>query len=691
MRYSILPLVISSIVIISPAYSDTEERLRLNNNIRLDNIDKFKKAIRVNDLSSVLGRGFQTGFKDGEVCTTPFPISTSQLDPHRSLLVHDEATLSSAGVNFSLKKTLEKIANQVSSTVPGTTFDTIFKQMWDTQNHAVPPPTPSTAIISGNTHCDDNGGNINNFPLTNCPRREGEEAISPIIAINEYKPIALVNRVDLSHKGWKNCGEHRIIYGKSGGGIRKNLMIFEAVLPNPKPGCRSGCRDVIEFWANLSNDSNPDTRASKLESFYYNGLPGFSPVVHVNHYSSSATASIYGGSDSGQIRTNQFLQFPWQLKEFKTLTTCIGGGCEFDIVPISVKGNPYGQLWSKDIATGGGLFATRASSFQSKTSAQVTDALLGNPDLNSFSYAVAPNKNAADSTEHLTVIDNYSAQMNSSINIDFKNNLASLGASLTTPLTANQIANRATALSCAGCHMPVSFGLLSPNSVGPGQQWPDTLGFVHVDINTQSMNGLTAFNPAHFSGNSNGFPISPALINEFLPTRANNLAMEYNKEICNCEPSILRPPFPFPRPTFPLPNFPGKFTINLKNKSLLDSAVKDLIDPNLFRDANEQLRKSELLLASKKNLTKRDLTNSLKKRREIIRKVETSMMDNPSLKIFSLQISKPAKFIEKVNLTQEQVKTLELKDKSSFKRKLANDLVLKFPQRETVTGSFRTH
>ena len=292
------------------------------------------------------------GFEDGAMCVTPMPIAAPNIDMHRSLFVHDDATLSAG--NFSLRRTLQKLADDVVASAPGTTPETIFKQFWDTQNDAANQET------AGNPHCSDSNGKINGIPLNRCPRPEDIEASGTAADVisrinNDYKPIALVNRIDLADQGWKNCGEHRIVYGKNVS--IKNLIIFEAVLPNPKPGCRSGCRDVIEFWVDLSNDLAPVSRAAKLQNFFYNGLPGFRPVVHTSHYA-SGVSSVYGGSGSGQIRTNQFLfragmpPTVWTLKEFKTLLSCAGGVCDYDFFPVSVKGNPYGVLWNRDIATG---------------------------------------------------------------------------------------------------------------------------------------------------------------------------------------------------------------------------------------------------------------------------------------------------------------------------------------------------
>ena len=149
------------------------------------------------------------GFEDGAMCITPMPIAAPNVDMHRSLFVHDDATLSAG--NFSLRRTLQKLADDVVASVPGTTPETIFKQFWDTQNDAANQET------AGNPHCSDNNGKINGIPMNRCPRPEGIEASGTAADVisrinNDYKPVALVNRIDLADQGWKNCGEHRIVY-----------------------------------------------------------------------------------------------------------------------------------------------------------------------------------------------------------------------------------------------------------------------------------------------------------------------------------------------------------------------------------------------------------------------------------------------------------------------------------------------
>lgn len=463
-----------------------------------------------------------------DLCLLPPATSGAAIDPHRSLFVHDRPTLD--GRDFSLRRTLSQIAAQVAPIVPGTTAVTIFRQFWDTQNS---PP----GVLPAGPHCT---GTLNGFPI-NCPRNEGSEAVGTDAQLNtrmdQYRPIALVNRLDLAHQGWRNCGEYRIVYGKSGGGIAKNFIIFEAVLPNPRPGCREGCVPVAEFWKALSTINDPVDRARRLEQFYYAGIPGFRPVVHVNHYDASGVTSSYGSSGSGQIRTNQFLQTggfqPWLLKEFKTVIDCGASPCKFAIVPTMVRVNPHGTLWNADIVT------APATDFRADTLLQL--AQLGSGNLMGISYGVDLANDAGQSMSLAGVgfVDNYRTQLNGAANPSFRIGL------ITGALTANQMANRAMTQSCAGCHQPTTFGLQVPNSIGlvltpPGSpvpstdRWPAVVaaGFVHTDVPTTVRPELAA-NPAAF-GAGQGQEISPALLDFFLPDRENFLLAQLNAARCNC-------------------------------------------------------------------------------------------------------------------------------------------------------------
>lgn len=617
------------------------------------------------------------GFEDGSACISLVPIAAPDIDFHRTLFVHDDATLSAG--NFSLRHTLQKLSDDVIASVPGTTPETIFQQFMDTQND-----TPNQ-VTAGNPHCDDNDGKVNGFPFNKCPRPEGIEATGMPTDVktridSDYKPLALVNRIDLADKGWKNCGEHRIIYGKNNGG-QKNLIIFEAVLPNPKPGCRSGCRDVIDFWLDLSSDPTPASRAAKLENYYYNGLPGFQPVVHTSHYT-SGVSSVYGGSGSGQIRTNQFLfrtgmgQGPWTLKEFKTFLSCAGGNCDYDILPNSVKVNPYGVLWSRDVtngivpalppdnsyATAIASLATLAKDFQADVLTQVTLDKLANPDLNSITYEVKLDKDAAESQSQGPVIDDYPSQFNSAADATFRNNLNALAAGF--GLTGDQIVNRATANSCAGCHLPNGFGLTNPNSIGPGVSWPSALTFVHVDTPPLiSLVGEPGFDPAQFGGNTQGSNISPALLTAFLPARRNNFVNLANMDVCDCVPK------------------PGVLTIN---KALVPKQLQIIWLAN--RTLNSQLTAATKRFIAKPALKSGDTRQLFLEQKAIIAKSEAER--NADLEKAGLKLAPPSIKPEPIILTTAKLPPDRLMRLKIDKLK---ELVNAEPPRETITGSFRSH
>lgn len=620
----------------------------------------------------------RAGFEDGLACVAPVPIAAPDVDIHRTLFVHDAATLTAG--NFGLRRTLQKLATDVSASVPGTTPESIFRQFMDTQNDTVNQVTP------GKPHCNDADGKINGFPFNKCPRPEGGEAVGTNADVaaridNDYKPIALVNRIDLADKGWRNCGEHRVVYGRNNGGA-KNLVIFEAVLPNPKPGCRSGCRDVIEFWLDLSSDPNPASRAAKLQTFYFTGLPGFQPVVLTSHYS-SGVSSVYGGSGSGQIRTNQFLfrtgmgQGPWTLKEFKTFLGCAGKACEYDILPNTVKVNPYGLLWNRDVATGAVVpalppanvyatpiagLATLATNFQADVLAQVTIDRLANPDLNSVSYEVKQDKDGAESQSQAPVIDQYRNQFASAADATFRTSLDAVA--LPFGLTGAQVVSRATANSCAGCHLPNGFGLTAPNAVGPGMSWPSALAFVHVDTPpTVSLAAEPGFDPAQFGGNVQGFNISPALLTSFLPARRTNFVDLANRDVCDCVPKadIL---------------FPNKDLLP-KRREILDLSSRQV--KALIAAASKNFSAKPLLKAG-------DGRRLLMEQRAIIAKAE--VLRNAELEKVGMKLEALPLGSEPVSLGNEKLSGDQLKKAKMDKLR---ELVDAEPPRETITGSFRAH
>ncbi len=449
--------------------------------------------------------------------------SSVVINPSRSLFVTDSVALG----RFSFNRVMSQIVAR--GNVGKQSPLSVYQQWWDTQNDA------SHAKTTG-PHCDDSATTVNGFPI-DCPRQEGMlAATDPFVSgsPDSYVPVALVNRIDLSPSSAKaqaSCGQYRIVFGKVSGltnGGDRDLIIFEAVLRNPHPELGiSGCMPVAQMWGDLSGNNDPVSRADALENFYFNGLPGFSPVVDPANYGMVGQSGYGGPATTGQIRTNQFMpnrpyfNLPplgqqWQLREFKVTRECTGGvdpgpvndkvisppspaSCKLVIRQDSVKQNPFGGLFTTSPGPLG-------AQFQQDFLAQVPD--LVPDDVNGISSAYPEVYSAGQSSEQDSSND-YRNRLASNPAFQglITGKLAAIGRS---DLTWQNVADRATTQSCAGCHQ-----LTSNLDVGGGVIWPSSNGFTQI-----SENGT----------------LSPALTTRFLPHRKLVLETLLNGSACSPSP-----------------------------------------------------------------------------------------------------------------------------------------------------------
>lgn len=403
--------------------------------------------------------------------------------------------------------TLERVLGQIIQTsgVSGVTPVSLFNQWWDTQN-----PGPS---LGRGPHCDDELTNglpsLNGYPWE-CPRGEGYQAfINPFPVLGRgdalYWPIGLFNRFDLAPADGSHCGEYRIAFAMKPGhrlARGQNFLIFEAVLPNPRPeeGIR-GCYDVAKFWYSLSHEPNPDVRREMLVKFYFHGWGEFAPVVHVDHYGTRLGADGYGCS-TGQIRTNQFVDGDWNLREFRMVKDCRCDRCGLIVAPTTTKDNPSGESFH------GGSTEPRAGDLQNLVINSVGS--LGSGGVNDISWVVPNKLNTGESVSvfggptdylhHFMVGANTHPQFKSDLHQQV---MAMFGGAL----DSHDIVNRAATQSCAGCHELSNGVALDQNA---NVVWPFSLRFFHVG--DFPING--------------SFPLSDAMHQEFLPRRAE-LLMKY--------------------------------------------------------------------------------------------------------------------------------------------------------------------
>ncbi len=444
----------------------------------------------------------QTLFVDVQLDITTPPPANVNVD--RSLFVHDIATLD--GANFSLLRVMNALAAQMSAANPADTITgtQLFARMWDAQN---PTNAPNP---QGIVRCT---GALNGFPVECRPDpQEGKQAFDGARFIAEYRPIGLVNRFDLRNKtSLQDCGEYRMVFGRPTGG--RNFIIFEAVVPNPTPGVANGCLPIQKLWQDLTNENNATTRASTLSNFFFNGIPASNVRAPIDHRNFAV--------NTGQIRTNQFISgSSWNLKEYKAVVE--NGKNTLQVA--TVKSNPVSSLFT-DTNTDSRSVAFRSDFINNLGS------LLGNPATFTLTVANNAHNNAQSHASGPTNENNFGAPANFIPGGVFSNQISSRLSQLGSTLTPIQVVNRATAMTCGGCHQPSFFGLTANNAIGNGLSWPETVGpsspvgFVHVT--ETASNGI--------------FPLSPALINVFLPARKQDMEGYLNSKGANSVAPLAAP------------------------------------------------------------------------------------------------------------------------------------------------------
>ncbi|CAN5878870.1 hypothetical protein BH11MYX3_BH11MYX3_42770 [soil metagenome] len=415
---------------------------------------------------------------------------TQPIEPRRSLVATEQTVLA----RFTLRRVFDQLVAQ--SGVPGLTSLALFQQWWDTQN-----PGPG---LGAGPHCDDmlDDGQpvLGGYPYS-C-RPEGAQAMvdpfaNPGSNPNEYIPIGLFNRFDLTPGDASDCGEYRIVYARRAGiadARDRNLVIVESILENPHPqqGLK-GCRKIVEFWASLSSVTSVTERADRLETFFFDGIPSVSAVIRIEHLGA-------GPSGRGQVRTNQFMAsqtpgLPWSLRQFKLQRACTGNSCTaMRLVPVPLKNNPWGGLFRSDATH------PQASAFQAVFIGQV-EALAADT-IADLDVDFPAQFNTAQAQASAAGENNYLAQFGSGPS-PFRSAIAARLTQLGSALTPDDIVARAQALSCAGCHR-----LNSNLAIGAGLVFPPALGFVHVsERDPEVVDGEVQF------------ALSAALAGEFLPKR----------------------------------------------------------------------------------------------------------------------------------------------------------------------------
>lgn len=358
--------------------------------------------------------------------------------------------------------------------------ETLYKQIIDSYASA------DEARLPDAVHCGDETTNgepsLNGYRL-DCNRQERFQFDN----LDLWTPTAFVNRFDLAPESGAHCGQQRMVFANNTQG--RMFFIVEAQIPNPHPELGiEGCAPLAQFWADQVDIESPKFRGERLANAFLNGDPdlqaqGFSPFVKASNYTVG----------TGQIRTNNFDDGLWTLREFK-LATDSG---EVKAIPFPVAEAPNGGLWNDNVSLEQGDFCREAF----LTSLQ--GVLVDEPGAMTF---VVPQE-CKDAESRNTFEQDYPSQMSqgSGALIDQIDAVVE-----GTGLSAFDIAARAAfSGSCIGCHNE-QLG----RDLGRGVSAPFSLDFVHVGEFTETCP----------DGNSQCFATSSGLKDTFLPHRLDVLS-----------------------------------------------------------------------------------------------------------------------------------------------------------------------
>jgi hypothetical protein len=401
-------------------------------------------------------------------------------DPARSVQADGAALLErdpTALTGLSLERVLAQLLATAGASL---TPEELLRRAFDTLN------TTGTGVFADNAHCDDPANEaFRNASAVHCPRSEGALATSTTLltsdAPDSFVPVAVVNRFDLAPRDFRTCGEFRIVFAKQSGRTdpeNRLLMIFEGVLSNPNPGI-AGCRSVAEFWADLEATPSAADRGARLEQLLFAGLPGFDPVIHAKHFGIDQFGCEYGLC--GRLRLGLGMQPPWDFREFRLLRNGTGeSGPGAHFAPVALDDTPVPGMFDTSNTQPAALSFRSNFAWWSREVARATK-LTDMPRILADSFnagegaLTGPTRpNFLDRVRESSDAAAFVAEINASLDT------LELDCPPTDPITHESVLERATALTCAGCHAPAEL-LSSTRGVGCGLVWPNSLGEAHID------------------------------------------------------------------------------------------------------------------------------------------------------------------------------------------------------------------
>jgi hypothetical protein len=200
-----------------------------------------------------------------------------------------------------------------------------------------------------------------------------------------------------------------------------------------------------------------------LERFYFDGIPGFRPAIHPDHF------SITGGG----VRTSEQTSITLggvRMYQFRTTKQCDGDNCTFRMTPDVLENLPFSPLFD---ATAN---LPKGKAFRDAFVSQVQNLAIR--DVNLYFMQIPRDflqveSNALDSEATFAFDVPFSRGRAIPEGVEFRNRIQAELTRIGSTLTPEQIILRAETQDCVGCHFlgaPVGEGVVFPRSIDAIQQ-----------------------------------------------------------------------------------------------------------------------------------------------------------------------------------------------------------------------------
>jgi len=350
----------------------------------------------------------------------------------RSLVITDPDVIS----GFTLQRVLQALIARAG--VQQTPLQ-LYQQWFDTQN-----PKPGL-VVADAPHCDDfitDGKPSFNGFMRRCPTPEGALAITDPFTSNDYTPIGITNRFDQTPADGSNCGQYRIVFTHRISDADHIEIIFEGVLPNPNRSAGiTACRPVAQFWADLGNIDSASERRTRIEQFFFDGIPGFAPLLAPENFDNGGRVRNKHVSSAAHNGVPRFYQFLVQKR-------CTDGNCRLIMQPDVLENVPFGPLYDASVDS------ARSAAFRAEVIRNLPTLALR--DINYYvnfpkDYLMAES-DPTDTFFADAAGPAYAKGLSSQAGKDFDAQVRAELQRIGSTLTPNNIMNRLDLQNCDGCH-----------------------------------------------------------------------------------------------------------------------------------------------------------------------------------------------------------------------------------------------